>query len=153
MNNWKFKSKTTQIRAFVYLLEPLVETPLRMSGNISPARQSQRERLWSVGVTTPPKSLWVFRLLIFHGIFTEFTCPGRAQLQSWVLFLFFFLFALAVLGLRCCSQAFSACGDGDSSSWWCTSFSSRWLLLAWSAGSVVGTHELSCPTARGVFSE
>ena len=42
---------------------------------------------------------------------------------------------LAALGLRCCAQAFSSCGEGGYSSLWCVGFSLWWLLLLWSTGS------------------
>ena len=65
--------------------------------------------------------------------------------------LFIYLF-LAVLGLRCCTQAFSSCSKGGIlfvaarglslvaarggySSLWCTGFSLRWLFLLRSMGS------------------
>ena len=49
-------------------------------------------------------------------------------------FILFILF-LAALGLRCCAQSFSSCGERGYSSLWCTGFSLRWLLLLWSKGS------------------
>ena len=55
------------------------------------------------------------------------------------LFIFINLFIrlfLAVLGLSCCTQAFSSCGErGGYSSLRCAGFSLRWLLLLRSTGS------------------
>ena len=55
----------------------------------------------------------------------------------------FFFFFVAALGLHCCMQAFSSCGE-------------QGLLLLWStgsrrAGSVVVAHGPSCSAACGVF--
>ena len=46
---------------------------------------------------------------------------------------------MAALGLPCCVQAFSSCGEG------------RATLLLRSSGSVVAVHRLSCPVAWGIF--
>ena len=59
---------------------------------------------------------------------------------------------MAALGLRCCAQAFSSCGERGL----LTGFSLRWLLLlqstgSRSAGSVVVAHGLSCSAACGIF--
>ena len=48
------------------------------------------------------------------------------------LFMYLFLF-LAVLGLRCCLQAFSSAASQAYSLLWCSCFSLQWLLL-WSMG-------------------
>ena len=42
---------------------------------------------------------------------------------------------MAALGLRCCMQAFSSCGEGGYSSLRCAGFSLRWFLLLRSMGS------------------
>ena len=44
-------------------------------------------------------------------------------------------FFLAALGLRCCAQAFSSCGERGYSSLQCAGFSLLWPLLLWSMGS------------------
>ena len=53
------------------------------------------------------------------------------------LFIYFIYLFLAVLGLHCCTQAFSSCGERGShcTSLQCAGFSLQWLLLLWSAGS------------------
>ena len=82
-------------------------------------------------------------------------------------FYWFFFFSspfLAVLGLCCCTWAFSSCsGQGllSSCSMWafhCAGFScgahagfSRCASWLWSMGSVVVAHRLSCPLAFGIF--
>ena len=48
--------------------------------------------------------------------------------------LFIYLF-MAVLGLRCCAQAFLVAGSGSYSLLRCMGFSSQWLLLLRSVGS------------------
>ena len=53
-----------------------------------------------------------------------------------------FFLVLAALGLRCCTRAFSGCGEGGYSSLRCTGFSLRWLLLLWSMGSSSGLQQL-----------
>ena len=53
--------------------------------------------------------LWIFILLIFIN-------------------LFIYLY-LAVLGLRCCAQAFSSCIERGYSSLRCVGFSLQWLTL------------------------
>jgi len=70
----------------------------------------------------------------------------------------FIYFLLAALGLCCCMQALSNCGE-----WWLLFVAVLGLLLAVAslvaehglylglAGSVVVAHRLSCPVARGVF--
>ena len=67
--------------------------------------------------------------------------------------LFTFLF-LATLGLRCCTRAFSSCGEQELLSG-CGVLASRlwWLLFSGlqSSGSVVVMHGLSCSVARGLF--
>ena len=80
--------------------------------------------------------------------------------KKWALsyifpFINLFYFILAALGLRCCTQAFSSCGQQGYSSLWRTGFSLWWLLLLRSTGfrcagfsscgsraSVVVAHEL-----------
>ena len=71
---------------------------------------------------------------------------------------------MAVLGLCCCAQAFSSCGEWGYSSLWCTGFSLQWLLLLRSTGSrqagfsscgmqvsVVVAHGLSYFAVCGIF--
>ena len=42
---------------------------------------------------------------------------------------------MAAMGLHCCTQAFSSCSEGGSSSLGCAGFSLQWVLLLWSTGS------------------
>ena len=82
------------------------------------------------------------------------------------MFVFFFLnlfihLFLAVLGLRCCAQAFSRCSKGELLSFRCGDFfligtaslveHGLWSVWAQHAGSVVAVHGLSCPATRGIF--
>ena len=77
----------------------------------------------------------------------------RTVLHSGLQFLLLCLF-LAVLGLRCCAQAFSSCSEqgllssGSTRASHCAGFS-RWGAQA--LGSVDVVHELSCPVACGIF--
>ena len=50
------------------------------------------------------------------------------------------LFILAALGLCCCMQPFSGCGEGAILHLQCVAFSLWWLLLLWSMDSVVLWH-------------
>ena len=45
-------------------------------------------------------------------------------------FFFFYFIFLAVLGLRCCTRAFSSCASRGYSSLQCAGFSLRWLLVS-----------------------
>ena len=70
------------------------------------------------------------------GFYWVFFYQMSAIILIIVFFFFFFnLLFLAVLGLRCCVQAFSSCGSGGHSSLWCSGFSLRWPLLFRSMGS------------------
>ena len=62
-------------------------------------------------------------------------CIVRQLLAFFSKKVFCFLFFLAVLGLCCCTLAFSSCGSRGYSSLWCVGFSLRWLLLLRSMGS------------------
>ena len=62
----------------------------------------------------------------------------------WLLSLNNFYLVLAVLGLRCCMQAFSSCGKQGQL------FVAVYRLLA-EVASVVMEHRLSCSTACGIF--
>ena len=79
-----------------------------------------------------------------------------------ILFMFMYLF-LAVLGLHCCMEAFSSCGEQ-----WLLLVAACGLLIAVASlaergllvqgfqqhtGSVVVMHGLSCPVAHGIFSD
>ena len=55
-------------------------------------------------------------------------------LSSFKKMVYLFL-SLAVLSLRCCTQAFSSCGKRGFCVLWCVGFSLRWLLLLRSTGS------------------
>ena len=91
----------------------------------------------------------------------------------WGYFFFnvFIKLFLATLGLGCCAQAFSNCGEGGllsscgsrtsyhgrfsccrAQALVCVGFSHRVHEL-WSPGSVVVVHRLSCSTERGILSE
>ena len=50
------------------------------------------------------------------------------------------LFILAALGLCCCMQPFSGCGEGAILHLQCVAFSLWWLLLLWSMDLVVLWH-------------
>ena len=125
--------------------------------------------------TTRCRGLHCFTHLMPLGLNTL----GRAKGKRWtecVFFFFFFNLFLAVLGLRCCTQAFSSCGEQGL-----LFVAVRGLLIAvaslvvehglqahglqqlWhtgsvvvahglqSTGSVVVAHELSCFVACGIF--
>ena len=64
--------------------------------------------------------------------------------------LFIFFLLLAVLGLCCCTWAFSSCGKWGPFSSGSAGFSLWWLLLLQSI-SIAVTHGLSCSVACGVF--
>ena len=64
-----------------------------------------------------------------HGCTTE-----RAHFVSSLKF-YLFILLLAVLGLPCCTWAFSSCGERELLWLRCTSFSSQWLLWLQSSGS------------------
>ena len=63
----------------------------------------------------------------------------------------YYLF-LVLLGLCCCVQAFSSCGEWGYSSLRCAGFLLGWLLL-WGTGSVVVVHGLRYSVACGIFLE
>ena len=95
---------------------------------------------WSLGVPSHQGvTVMVGSSQSWGSFFT--TCSFRFALLSLALmdgmimccFLKFYLF-LAVLGLHCCSQAFSSCGD-YSTELQCTGFSFQWLFLLWSISS------------------
>ena len=67
-----------------------------------------------------------------------------------------FILFLAVLGLRCCTRAFSSCGEGATlcrGAWasHCGGFSCCRARALGTRASVVVTHGLSCPVACGIF--
>ena len=63
-------------------------------------------------------------------------CPLHGQADSSFSFLKKLFIYLAVLGLRCCTRAFSSCGErGIYSLLRCAGFSLPWLLLLQSTGS------------------
>ena len=43
--------------------------------------------------------------------------------------IYLFIYLLALLGLRCCTRAFSSCGKRGYSLLWCAGVSLRWLLF------------------------
>ena len=59
-----------------------------------------------------------------------------------------FYFFPAALGLRCCAQVFSNCGEQGYSLWWCPGFSLRWLLWLWSTGSKAHGLQVLWPKGR-----
>ena len=69
-----------------------------------------------------------------HG-FTTFL---KVRFHDFLMLFFFikniYLF-IAAMGLHCCTQAFSSCSEGGSSSLGCAGFSLQWVLLLWSTGS------------------
>ena len=82
--------------------------------------------------------------------------PYKSHLVVDFCFFFFLKLFLAVLGLHCCTRAFSSCGERGLLFVRCADFSLRWLLLLRSmgsrrAGSVVVAHGLSCSAACGIF--
>ena len=101
-------------------------------------------------------------LHIFGGL-CDFILTLKKTQKTFTDFFFSSPF-LAVLGLCCCTWAFSSCsGQGllSSCSMWafhCAGFScgahagfSRCASWLWSMGSVVVAHRLSCPLAFGIF--
>ena len=75
--------------------------------------------------------------LLHHFCKIQTTLSEEKYISNWFIYLFILkinLF-LAALGLRCCAQAFSSCGEQGYSFLWCVGFSLRWLLLLRSTGS------------------
>ena len=93
--------------------------------------------------------LFLLKMLFIYLTTLGLSCSTRdLRCVRWALFFFFFLifiylfYFLAVVGLRCCSQAFSSCGvtvSGGCSLLWCVGFSLRGLLL-WHTGLVAPWH-------------
>ena len=74
-------------------------------------------------------------------------CLGCYEVQKRKLYVFIIsnplvsgLFILAALGLCCCMQPFSGCGEGAILHLQCVAFSLWWLLLLWSMDLVVLWH-------------
>ena len=87
------------------------------------------------------KTLFIY-LFIYLFIVT-YSCLKKLQV-----FLFFklFIYLLAALGLHCCTQAFSSCGE-----WGLLFVAVHGLLRAHGAGSVVVVNGLICSSACGIF--
>ena len=73
----------------------------------------------------------------------------------FLIFIYLFIYLLAALGLRCCAQAFSSCGErgllhcgAQASHCGGPSCCRAWALGA--QASVVVAHGLSCSTACGI---
>ena len=73
-------------------------------------------------------------VVMFLSLCQSVTVPQYFFLSFFLFNKFIYLF-LAALGLRCCVQAFSSCGERGYSSSWCVGFSVQWLLLLHSTGS------------------
>ena len=113
-------------------------------------------------------SFWKFSKYLFFSLFFFFFFffTQTKDILGKLLFLnFIYLFLfLAVLGLHCCTQAFSSCSEGGL-----LFIAVRRFLIAvaslvaehglqahglqqlWHAGSVVAAHGLSCSVACGIF--
>ena len=63
----------------------------------------------------------------------------------------FLYFSLAALGLYCCPQVFSSCGEEGLLFSWSVGFSLRWIRLFQSTGSVAEEDGISRPTACRIF--
>ena len=96
----------------------------------------------------------LFHFFFFNGIILWIL--SCFLLFHSTLFLFIYLF-LTMLGLHCCTRAFSSCGrQGPPSSCgaWashCGGFSLLWGTGSRFVSSAVVAHRLSCPVAYGIF--
>ena len=77
--------------------------------------------------------------ILLWAVFAKYNLPHLRYKKCICLCFFLNLFIhlfLAVLGLRCCAQAFSRCSKGELLSFRCGDFSLL-RLLSWSTGSGV----------------
>ena len=144
----------------------------------------RRTRVWAYGGFALVSSGWQFAVTeecgnLSAGCISWEEGESSSFVTSWLHFILFHLFIflinlfiylyLAVLGLRCCVQAFSSCGEWGATlrcsarASYCHGFcccrapalgARASVVVArrlWSAGSVVVAHGLSCSTACGIF--
>ena len=82
--------------------------------------------------------------------------PRKSSFFNEVFFFFFLFYFLAVLGLHCCAQAFSSCGERGLllvvvRASHCGGFSCCGARALGAQASVVVAHRLSCSAACGIF--